>query len=203
MNDDNNTVRQTRVIGYARVSTDEQNDFQTAALKRYGVDRVYSDIGVSGKIAPFERVGFKQAKSALKAGDTFVVWKLDRLGRTLKSIIETVDALKNADIHFISLTENIDTSSATGRAFWQFIGLMAELERGLISERTIEGMKAAAKRGVHIGRPRKMTDAMIIEAHRTIATKQKTMVQIAKGFGVSPVTLKRGLDRLCLETDQT
>lgn len=195
MNGDKNTVKQPRIIGYARVSTDDQNDFQTEALKRFGVDRVYSDLGISGKIAPFERTGFTAARKLLTANDTLVVWKLDRLGRSLKNVIETVDALKRDKIHFVSLTENIDTTSATGRAFWQFIGLMAELERGLISERTIEGMAAAKRRGVHIGRPHKMTDAMIIEAHEAITSKRQTLFHAAQALGVSPVTLKRGFER--------
>jgi len=87
------------------------------------------------------------------------VWKMDRLGRSLKSIIETVDGFQAQDIQFVSLTENIDTTTATGRAFWQFIGLMAELERELISERTKEGLEAARARGVKLGRPRKLVAA--------------------------------------------
>jgi len=186
----------TKIIGYARVSTFEQClDLQTNALKQYGCNPIFKDIGVSGGLAPNERKQFQQAVLGLKAGDIFAVWKLDRLGRTLSSIIETIDCLAQDGIQFVSLTENIDTTSAAGRAFWQFIGLMAELERGLIRERTIEGMKAAKARGVSIGRPRKLSDETIQIARLQVRQGTSSLNDIAKHLDVSTSTLRRALSR--------
>ncbi|PHR60976.1 MAG: hypothetical protein COA43_04855 [Robiginitomaculum sp.] len=186
-----------RRIGYARVSTyDQFLDLQTHALDKFGCDEIFYDEGVSGGIHPLERKGFKAALLSLNDGDILAVWKLDRLGRTLKGVIDTVDGLKNDNIQFVSLTENIDTTTATGRAFWQFIGLMAELERGLIRERTIEGMAAARRRGVHIGRPRKLTNKIVLLAHQQITQGQTNIAAIAQQYDVSTSTVRRALAKL-------
>jgi len=186
-----------RRIGYARVSTHDQClDLQTHALSKFGCDEIFYDEGVSGGIHPLERKGFKSARASLQDGDILAVWKLDRLGRTLKSVIDTVDGLKNDNIQFVSLTENIDTTTATGRAFWQFIGLMAELERGLIRERTIEGMAAAKRRGVHIGRPRKLTDEITRHAHKQINQGKTNIAALAQKYDVSPSTVRRALAKI-------
>ncbi len=183
-----------RRIGYARISTHDQFlDLQMNALEQFGCNQIFCDEGISGAIHPMERKGFVAAHSTLRDGDILAVWKLDRLGRTLKGVIETVDGLKDGDIQFVSLTENIDTTTATGRAFWQFIGLMAELERGLIRERTIEGMAAARRRGVHIGRPRKLAVADVQQARKLIARDAYTIDGLAGDYGVSPSTLRRAL----------
>jgi len=187
----------SKIIGYARVSTHEQNlDLQTHALKQFGCSMIYQDKGISGGVPPCEREQFQSAISSLQEGDVFAVWKLDRLGRSLSTIIETIDGLARDGIEFVSLTENIDTVSATGRAFWQFIALMAELERGLIRERTIEGMKAAKARGVKIGRPRKLSERCIIEAQNKLKQGQSTLAALAKFYKVSPATLRRALLKL-------
>jgi len=186
-----------RVVGYARVSTHDQNlDLQIYALKQFGCDKVFCDGGVSGGTHPSERKQFQAARDKLKVGDVLAVWKLDRLGRTLKGVIETVDSLKDEGIQFVSLTESIDTTTATGRAFWQFIGLMAELERGLIRERTIEGMAAAKRRGVRIGRPRKLSNNVIRRAHIQIEQGQTSINAIARQHDVSPSTVRRALAKL-------
>src|SRR5712691_10866853 len=124
------------LIGYARVSTNEQNlDLQQDALKKAGVNskNLYTD-KITGTKA--ERPGLQAALSHLREGDTLVVWRLDRLGRTLKHLIETVTALKQQEVSFQSITENIDTSSATGQLVFHIFGALAEFKRNLITERT-------------------------------------------------------------------
>lgn len=186
-----------RRIGYARISTSEQLiDLQVNALKQYGCDEIFCDEGVSGSIHPLKRGRAKAAISSLQKGDILVVWKLDRLGRSLKNVLDTIDNLKDNEIQFVSLTENIDTTTATGRAFLQITGIFSELERNLISERTREGLKAARRRGVTLGRRRKLSDSDIHAAHIKIAYGYASAKDIAMHYGVSFSTLKRGLDRL-------
>lgn len=142
-------------IGYARVSTEEQNlDLQFNALRNAGCSRIFDDRGVSG--ATFNRPALEQALDALNAGDTLVIWKLDRLGRSLGHLIELLDQLERRAVAFHSLSEAIDTNSASGRLVFHMMGAMAEFERALISERTRAGMSAARARGVKIGRPSKL-----------------------------------------------
>src|SRR5918911_842387 len=141
------------LIGYARVSTNEQHlDLQRDALIKAGVapKDIYTD-KVTGVKA--ERPGLQAALSHLRAGDTFIVWRLDRLGRSLKHLIETVTSLKAHGVAFKSLTENIDTSTATGTLVFQIFGALAEFERNLITERTVAGLEAARARGRKGGRP--------------------------------------------------
>jgi len=188
-----------RRIGYARISTSEQLiDLQVNALKQYGCDEIFCDKGVSGSIHPFERDRAKAAMAHLRKGDVFVVWKLDRLGRSLKNVLDTIDRLKDNEIQFVSLTESIDTTTATGRAFLQITGIFSELERNLISERTREGLKAARERGVILGRRRKLSDSDIYAAHIKITHGHASVREIAKHHDVSFLTLKRGFDRLAL-----
>src|SRR6266516_3734321 len=123
------------LIGYARVSTQEQTlDLQTDALKKEGCGQIFTDT-ISG--AASERPGLTQALTYLRAGDTLVVWRLDRLGRSLKHLIETVTALNNRKIGFKSITENIDTTTSGGKLVFHIFGALAEFERNLIKERTI------------------------------------------------------------------
>jgi DNA invertase Pin-like site-specific DNA recombinase len=142
------------LIGYARVSTNEQNfDLQLDALKKEGVKDIdiYTD-KVTGTKA--ERPGLTQALSHLRSGDTLVVWRLDRLARSLSHLIELVNRLAEQGIAFKSLTERIDTSSATGKLVFHIFGALAEFERNLIKERTLAGLSAARARGKLGGRPR-------------------------------------------------
>src|SRR5215216_1580823 len=141
-------------IGYARVSTNEQNlDLQRDALLKAGVSpkNIYTDKITGTK---HERPGLVQALSHLREGDTFVVWRLDRLGRSLKHLIETVTKLQEQHIAFKSITENIDTSTATGQLVFHIFGALAEFERNLINERTMAGLEAARARGRKGGRPK-------------------------------------------------
>jgi DNA invertase Pin-like site-specific DNA recombinase len=139
-------------IGYARVSTDVQRmDLQMDALKQAGCDQIFADQGISG--ASTERPGLQQAMDMLQKGDTLVVWRLDRLGRSLVNLVEYVSNLGKQDVEFRSLTESIDTSSSGGKLLFHMIAALAEFERSLISERTKAGMAAAKLRGKHVGRP--------------------------------------------------
>src|SRR5918998_6491877 len=141
-------------IGYARVSKNEQNlDLQRDALLKAGCTdkNIYTD-----KITGLkqERKGLDEALSHLREGDTFVVWRLDRLGRSLKHLIETVTSLQEQHIAFKSITENIDTSTPTGQLVFHIFGALAEFERNLITERTMAGLEAARTRGRSGGRPK-------------------------------------------------
>src|SRR5688572_12375571 len=142
------------LIGYARVSKNEQNlDLQRDALKKAGCQEknIYTDKVTGTKQ---ERKGLEQALSHLREGDIFVVWRLDRLGRSLKHLIETVTNLQAQGIAFQSITEQIDTSTATGQLVFLIFGALAEFERNLIKERTIAGLEAARARGRLGGRPK-------------------------------------------------
>ena len=142
--------------GYARVSTDDQTPaLQLAALKKAGCKTIFKDDGLSG--AATKRPALLRRLKKLEHGDTLTVWKLDRLGRSLRDLIAMLDDLKKRGVKFRSLTEAIDTETRTGRAMWQMIGVLAELERSLISERTRAGVKAAKGRGVKFGRKPKLT----------------------------------------------
>lgn len=147
-----------RLIGYARVSTDDQDlSLQRAALVRYGVkpDHIYEEHASGGKM---NRVQLRHALRSMRAEDTIVVWKLDRLGRTLTGVIEVVEEMTREGVNLVSLTEKIDTTSAMGRAFFQIALVFAELERALISERTKAGMAVAKERGAQFGQPSKIAD---------------------------------------------
>ena len=147
-----------RLIGYARVSTDDQDlSLQIAALTKYGVreDHIYREHASGGRM---DRVQLQRAMRSLFPGDTLVVWKLDRLGRTLTGVIEFVEEMSKQSVNLISLTDNVDTTSAMGRAFFQIALVFAELERALIAERTKAGMAVARSRGARFGQPHKIKD---------------------------------------------
>lgn len=153
-------------IGYARVSTDDQNpDLQLAALKRAGCKRIFID-KASG--ASRKRPELDKCLRSLKAGDLLMVWKLDRLGRSLHDLITLLDGLKGQGVKFRSLTESIDSETPTGRAMWQTVGILAELERSLIKERTRAGRSAAMARGVKMGRKPKLSPQQVAHATKLI-----------------------------------
>ncbi|MPV71568.1 recombinase family protein [Burkholderia sp. BE17] len=175
-------------IGYARVSTDEQHlDMQMNALNGFGCDVTHFDKGISG--ARFDRPGLHRALEQLAEGDTLVVWKLDRLGRSLGHLANIMGQLDKRKIRVVSLTEYIDTRSPSGRFTFHMLAALAEFERGLISERTRAGMAAARDRGSHIGRPKVLNDVQRIEAGRLL--KNHTPSQVAKRFNVHRTTLMR------------
>src|SRR3954470_24131529 len=140
------------LIGYARVSTTDQTlDLQKDALTKADCGKIFTDT-VSGSTT--ERKGLDQALTKLRAGDTLTVWRLDRLGRSLPHLIETITSLESQGICFKSLTENIDTTTSGGKLIFHIFGALAEFERNLISERTIAGLESARARGRKGGRPK-------------------------------------------------
>jgi DNA invertase Pin-like site-specific DNA recombinase len=175
--------------GYARVSTDEQNPaLQLAALQKAGCRTIYKDEGISG--ATTKRPALTRCLKKLRSGDTLIVWKLDRLGRSLRDLITMLDALRAQGIKFRSLTEHIDTETPAGRAMWQIIGVLAELERSLIAERTRAGVKAAKARGVKFGRKPKLTPQQSKYA-RELRAQGKRAEDIAALFKVGRSTIYR------------
>jgi DNA invertase Pin-like site-specific DNA recombinase len=178
----NQNLREKSIkIGYARVSTDDQKiDLQVNALRNAGCDHVYVDQGISG--AKADREGLQEAVSALQPGDMLVVWRLDRLGRSLINLVELVNHLGLRDIEFRSLTENIDTSSSGGRLVFHMMAALAEFERSLISERTRAGMEAAKLRGKRLGRPRLVKPAQKAEIIAAIRDKTASVEEMAKRY---------------------
>jgi DNA invertase Pin-like site-specific DNA recombinase len=178
-------------IGYARVSTDDQKTaLQLDALKRAGCEKVFKDDGLSGAIRNWPAL--LRCLKKLQCGDTLIVWKLDRLGRSLRDLITMLDDLKHRGVKFRSLTEHIDTDTPTGRAMWQVIGVLAELERSLITERTRAGITAARKRGVKFGRKPKL-DREQLEHAREMLDHGKDRQHVARVLKVSRTTLYRAL----------
>lgn len=178
------------MIGYARVSTNDQNlDLQVNALRLAGCGNVFEDHGISG--AKAKRRGLSAVLRSLKRGDTLVVWRLDRLGRSIRHLIDVIARLQARGVEFRSITENIDTNSAGGRMIFHVIAAMAEFERSLISERTIAGMEAARQRGQHIGRRRALTSAQCEEAALALDSGGESVVDVAKRYDIHPRTLRR------------
>jgi DNA invertase Pin-like site-specific DNA recombinase len=177
--------------GYARVSTDDQNPaLQLAALKQAGCKTVFKDEGISG--ATTKRPALARCLNALRPGDSLIVWKLDRLGRSLRDLITMLDELRAQGVKFRSLTEHIDTETAAGRAMWQMIGVLAELERSLITERTRAGVKAAKGRGVKFGRKPKLT-AQQQQHARQLLDQGQTVQEVAALLNVHRTTIYRTL----------
>jgi len=180
------------LIGYARVSTNEQNlNLQRDALLKAGVSskNIFTDTITGTKS---ERPGLSQALSHLRQGDTLVVWRLDRLGRSLKHLIETVTVLKQQGIAFKSITENIDTSTATGQLVFHIFGALAEFERNLINERTMAGLEAARARGTTGGRPRlKSAAGKVAMAKKLYRDRTLSIPEICKTLNISKATLYR------------
>jgi DNA invertase Pin-like site-specific DNA recombinase len=177
--------------GYARVSTDDQTPaLQLAALKNAGCKTIFKDAGLSG--ATTKRPALLRCLKKLDRGDTLIVWKLDRLGRSLRDLIAMLDDLKQRGVKFRSLTEAIDTDTPTGRAMWQMIGVLAELERSLIAERTRAGVKDAKRRGVKFGRKRKLTARQICHARKLIEAGERR-AEMAALLNVDRTTLYRAM----------
>lgn len=180
-------------IGYARVSTKEQNlDLQLDALQAAGCTTIYQDEGSGGTVK--ERAGLSQALEALGAKDILVVWKLDRLGRSLGFLCSLIEELGKQKTGFISLTDGIDTATSGGKLVFHIMGALAEFERDLIRERTKAGMHAARTRGKHVGRPRSLTPQQVTHAHELLDVG-KSQREVAQLFGVSPNTMGREVKR--------
>jgi DNA invertase Pin-like site-specific DNA recombinase len=184
-----------RRIGYARVSTDDQNlALQLDALKAARCDLIFHDEGISG--ISVTRPALSEVLAALAPGDVLIVWKLDRLGRSLAHLIAVIAGLAERGVGFRSLSESIDTTTAGGRLIFHVMGALAEFERALIAERTRAGMEAARARGALIGRPRKLSDSQLLIAKEQLDLGRGTLGELASAFGVTPLTLSRALKRL-------
>lgn len=178
-------------VGYARVSRDEQNlDLQIDALKAAGCEKIYTD-KIGGTTT--ERAGLDDLLSYIRPDDVLVVWRLDRLGRTLKKLILMVEELANRDIAFMSLRESIDTTTSGGRLIFHVFGALAEFEREIISERTKAGLQAAKARGRCGGRPRLMDQEKVRLARTLHNDKSITVGEICRSLGISKGTLYRNL----------
>src|SRR5215467_7919093 len=177
-------------IGYLRVSKHEQNEaLQRDALQEAGCEKYFSD-KVTG--STFERKGLEDLLAFVRPGDTVIVWKLDRLGRSLKDLIETLNLLKDRGIDFISLTEKIDTTTPGGKLIFHLMGALAEFERDLIRERTNAGLAAARARGRVGGRPKRLaTNGKVAFARRVFADLHHSIPEICSTLGISRSTLYR------------
>lgn len=176
-------------IGYARVSTGDQSlGLQREALEKAGLapEQIHED--VTGGVN-FERPGLSRALDKLREGDALVVWKLDRLGRSLKDLIETVNELADRGIGFKSITEAIDTTTSSGRLIFHIFGALAEFERGIIRERTMAGLNTARARGRYGGRPKAMDERKVRMAKSMLADQENTVADVCKALGVSRSTL--------------
>jgi DNA invertase Pin-like site-specific DNA recombinase len=179
------------LIGYARISTTDQTlSLQQDALNNAGCGRIFTDTA-SG--ASTERPGLETALSHLRKGDVLVVWRLDRLGRSLPHLIETIKGLDERGIGFRSVTEHIDTTTSGGKLIFHIFGALAEFERDIIRERTQAGLEAARARGRTGGRRRSLTPKEAAMARRLAEDKSSPINEIARRFNVSRVTLWRYL----------
>jgi len=183
------------LIGYMRVSTEDQTtQLQQDALLKYGVDsrNIFEDT-ISG--SKDKREGLDKALNFLQSGDTLVVWKLDRLGRSLAHLISIINSLKEKDIGFVSTTEGMDTSTASGELFFHIFGALAQFERSLIQERVNAGLKAARAKGRIGGRPRAIDDEKLVIIKKALDNGMSKAVA-CRTFGVKRSTLIDSLKRL-------
>src|SRR4051794_40407335 len=177
------------LVGYARVSTSDQTlDLQHDALTKAGCTKIFTDTA-SG--AQADREGLTEALSYVRTGDTLVVWKLDRLGRSLKDLITHITKLNDHKIGFKSLTEQIDTTTSGGKLIFHIFGALAEFERDIIKERTSAGLEAARMRGKLGGRPKALSPEKIRLARRLYADTTTSVAEISKMLGISRHTLQR------------
>ncbi len=179
------------LIGYVRVSTSDQNlDLQLDALKLAGCDKIHKDIASGIKDS---RTGLLDVLTYIRKGDTLVVWKLDRLGRSLRHLIDTINQINAQGCYFKSLQENIDTGTSGGKLIFHIFGALAEFERDIIRDRTKAGLAAARKRGRIGGRPNKMDDKKISLAKSLLADDSNSINEVCEILKVSRATLYRYL----------
>ncbi|MGD9153727.1 MAG: recombinase family protein [Gammaproteobacteria bacterium] len=170
-------------IGYARVSTHDQNlGLQEDALKNAGCKEIFQDIASGAKT---ERPGLEEAMAYLREGDTLIVWKLDRLGRSIQHLIQTIKTLNERKIGFKSLQENIDTTTSGGKLIFHIFSALAEFERDLIAERTQAGLKAARARGRLGGRPPLLDNRQINRMIEMYDEGKNTVAEICKIYSIS------------------
>jgi DNA invertase Pin-like site-specific DNA recombinase len=175
------------LVGYARISSaDQKFELQDDALSDAGCARVFHETA-SGTLK--DRPMLAAALDFIREGDTLVVWKLDRLARSVKQLIDTIEHLHKRGIGFRSLTESIDTTTAGGRLIFHVFGALAEFERAIIRERTIAGLEAARSRGRKGGRPRALSEEGLLAAKALLQDGRLTVVEVAGQLGISEATL--------------
>jgi len=178
-------------IGYARVSTDDQKlDLQRDALTKAGCEIIYEECR-SGRNT--ERPELEQCLKALREGDTLVVWRLDRLGRSLSDLVQIIGRLEQRHISFESITEKIETGSATGKLIFHVFAALSEFERNLIRERTAAGLKAARARGRNGGRPRALSEKQVREIRLLLSDPETRVQDVAQRYRVSRTTIYKYL----------
>ncbi len=193
------------IFGYARVSKEEQNiDLQIDALKKYGVDEIFEEkVSTRKNVRP----ALQELLSKLRTGDVLVVWRLDRLGRTMKQLIALAEEFEQNGIHFVSLQENLDTNTATGKFCFHMFCAAAQMERDVISERTKAGLEAARARGRKGGRPR-IAEHTIETARKMWLSNDFSVQEILDATGISKAAFYRrvtkgdGYDDKTKHTDQ-
>jgi DNA invertase Pin-like site-specific DNA recombinase len=177
------------LIGYARVSRHEQNlALQLDALKAAGCKKILTDKETA---ANEERKGLMEALNYLREGDTLVVWRMDRLGRSLRHLIDTTTNLQGRGVGFRSLTENIDTTTSSGKLVFHIFGALAEFERDIIRERTQAGLEAARARGRKGGRPKSLTPAQAVLAQKLYDSREHSIPDICRSLEITRPTLYR------------
>jgi DNA invertase Pin-like site-specific DNA recombinase len=178
-------------IGYCRISTDSQNDsLQLQALKDAGCEKIFSDVASGSKT---DRVGLRECIEFARSGDVIVAWKLDRIGRSLKDLIETVNTLKEREIGLKIITQQLDTTSSSGMLFFYIMGALAEFEKSLIQERTRAGILASRARGRLGGRPKALDKKQVAVAESLYADGKTSISQICKTLGISRATFYRNI----------
>ncbi len=184
-----------RRIGYARVSTrDQKLRMQLDALNAVACDKVFSDPGVSG--ATRNRTGLNKALNILKPGDVLVVFKLDRLGRSVLHLADLLARFEREGIYFCSLSEGINTTSPHGRMVYQLFSVFAEFQRELIVENTMAGLDAARARGSQLGRPPKLAPRDVMHIHECVYRHGQNLDEVAKRYEVSTKTCMRAFKRV-------
>ena len=177
-------------IGYARVSTIDQSlDLQNDGLEKAGCKKIFTDHGVSG--AKTERPGLDKALDQIRKGDTLVIWKLDRLGRSLSHLLSIIEGLKKKGAHFASIQDAFDTSTASGKMVFSVIGAMAEYEKNLTKERTMAGLASARARGRKGGRPKQLDDGQVKVAIALAEAGELMIREICEQVGCSRSTYYR------------
>ncbi len=185
------------LIGYARVSTgDQDNAAQVAALKAAGCERIYREKASGGR---WDRPELHRLLDQLRHGDVLVVWKLDRLSRSLRDVLTIMEQLAEAKAGFRSITEAIDTTTAAGRMMMQMVGAFAEFERAMLRERTRAGLESARREGRVGGRRPKLSPQQQAEIARMVLKGGKTAAEAARLFDIHPATVSRLLARALAE----
>lgn len=183
-----------RKLGYARVSTKDQNlRMQREALKAIACDEIFEDHGVSG--AKGSRPGLDALLAALQPGDSVIVFKLDRLGRSVLHLADLLQRFQDMDVHFVSLSEGINTTTPGGKLVFHIFSAVAEFTREIIVENTVAGLDAARANGKTLGRPHKLDIEEVLIASALIAQGKLSIPEYARRKGVHPRTVSRALDR--------